>query len=187
MRPSGATVQGPPPTQVVLSFSERVRVRPGEIRVLDASLRRVDKGEPRTIDDKTVAVDVGDLGKGSFVVAWKVVSADTHPISGAFSFVVEAPTTADEREQEQRDDGRRQPEGAHSAEPRAGEKRRMAILANDAAADGVVVEAGAQGARLLLIAGRPLGEPIVQYGPFVMNSEAQIYAAVSDYREGRLA
>lgn len=64
--------------------------------------------------------------------------------------------------------------------------KRMAILANAPMSDGVVVEAGPEGARLLLIAGRPLGEPIAQYGPFVMNTQDQIYAAVSDYREGRL-
>jgi redox-sensitive bicupin YhaK (pirin superfamily) len=61
---------------------------------------------------------------------------------------------------------------------------RMAILANEG--DGVRVEAiGAS--RLLLIAGRPLGEPIVQYGPFVMNTEEQIHRAFDDYRSGRFA
>ncbi len=63
---------------------------------------------------------------------------------------------------------------------------RMAILANDPEADGVVLEAR-EGARLLLVAGRPLGESIAQYGPFVMNTEEEIRQAVKDYREGRLA
>jgi hypothetical protein len=63
--------------------------------------------------------------------------------------------------------------------------QRMAILANDAQADGLVIEAAGD-AKVLLIAGRPLGEPIVQYGPFVMNTKEEIYAAVNDYREGRL-
>ena len=40
--------------------------------------------------------------------------------------------------------------------------------------------------RLLLVAGRPLHEPIVQHGPFVMNDEQEIYQAISDYRQGRL-
>ena len=66
--------------------------------------------------------------------------------------------------------------------------QRMAILANDPEADGVLIEAaGAAGTRALLIAGQPLREPIVQYGPFVMNSEQEIYRALGDYREGRLA
>jgi len=65
-------------------------------------------------------------------------------------------------------------------------ERRMAILANAPDADGVVLEAGDAPARVLLVAGRPLGEPIAQYGPFVMNTQEEIYAAVNDYREGRL-
>ena len=69
---------------------------------------------------------------------------------------------------------------------RAVPEKRMAILANDPAADGVVLESAA-GAKALLVAGRPLGEPIAQYGPFVMNTEQEIYQALSDYRDGRLA
>ncbi len=64
--------------------------------------------------------------------------------------------------------------------------QRMAILANDDAADGVVIEAGGTGAKVLVIAGRPLNEPIAQYGPFVMNTQQEIFQAVSDFREGRL-
>ncbi|MBT9475986.1 pirin family protein [Polaromonas sp.] len=63
--------------------------------------------------------------------------------------------------------------------------QRMAILANDAQADGVVIEASAD-ARVLLVSGMPLKEPIVQYGPFVMNTQDEIYQALSDFRDGRL-
>lgn len=52
--------------------------------------------------------------------------------------------------------------------------------------DHVVVSAGPTGARVLLIAGKPIGEPIVQYGPFVMNSREEIEQALQDYRDGRL-
>jgi len=41
--------------------------------------------------------------------------------------------------------------------------------------------------RVLLLAGRPLGEPIVQYGPFVMNSREEIEQALRDFRDGSLA
>jgi len=63
--------------------------------------------------------------------------------------------------------------------------QRMAILTNTAQADGVVMVASAE-TRALLIAGKPLKEPIVQYGPFVMNSQEEIYQALSDFRDGRL-
>ncbi|MNC98169.1 hypothetical protein D3C83_160490 [compost metagenome] len=52
--------------------------------------------------------------------------------------------------------------------------------------DAVRIAAGPQGARVLLLAGRPIGEPVVQYGPFVMNSREQIEQALADYRDGTL-
>lgn len=52
--------------------------------------------------------------------------------------------------------------------------------------DHISVTAGAQGARLLLIAGKPIGEPIVQYGPFVMNTREEIEQTLRDFRDGRL-
>lgn len=61
----------------------------------------------------------------------------------------------------------------------------MGILANDPGSDGVVIEAPGD-AKVLLLAGRPLNEPIAQYGAFVMNTQKEIYQAVSDYRCGRL-
>ena len=53
--------------------------------------------------------------------------------------------------------------------------------------DGVRVQAGAEGVRFLLLAARPLREPVVQYGPFVMNTREEIEQALTDYRNGRLA
>lgn len=64
-------------------------------------------------------------------------------------------------------------------------RERMAVLANAAGSDGVRVRAGADGARALLIAGKPLNEPIAQYGPFVMNNNAEIFQAVEDFRAGK--
>lgn len=43
-----------------------------------------------------------------------------------------------------------------------------------------------QGLRFMLMAGEPIGEPIVQHGPFVMNTEEEIMQAFADYRSGRL-
>ncbi|MCC7327973.1 MAG: pirin family protein [Burkholderiales bacterium] len=62
--------------------------------------------------------------------------------------------------------------------------QRMAILGNDAGSDGVVLTASVA-ARALLIAGRPLSEPIAQHGPFVMNTRDEIVQAVRDYQAGR--
>jgi len=66
---------------------------------------------------------------------------------------------------------------------------RMAILANDGG-EGVrfaVDGDAAAPARVLLVAGRPLGEPIAQYGPFVMNTSAELQRAFEDFQGGVLA
>jgi redox-sensitive bicupin YhaK (pirin superfamily) len=65
-------------------------------------------------------------------------------------------------------------------------EQRMAILKNGADRDGVVLHATAP-TRALLIAGQPLNEPIAQYGPFVMNTNEEIFQAVEDFRAGRFA
>jgi quercetin 2,3-dioxygenase len=62
--------------------------------------------------------------------------------------------------------------------------QRMAILKNDAGSDGIRIDAG-EDAKLLLIAGRPLKEPIAQYGPFVMNTQEEVFQAVRDFQSGR--
>lgn len=64
--------------------------------------------------------------------------------------------------------------------------RRMAILSNEVSSDGVIIEAKTA-SKALLIAGRPLKEPIEQYGPFAMNTKDEIYQALGDFRDGRLA
>ena len=65
------------------------------------------------------------------------------------------------------------------------DRNRMAILANGG--DGLRVRAASGApARALLIAGKPLREPIAQYGPFVMNTREQLIEAVDDFQNGRL-
>jgi len=64
--------------------------------------------------------------------------------------------------------------------------QRMGILSNTAGADGVTVSA-TEPTRLILVAGKPLNEPIAQYGPFVMNTQEEIHQALEDFRSGRFA
>ena len=59
-------------------------------------------------------------------------------------------------------------------------------LARFGKGEQITLTAGADGVRLLLLAGTPLAEPIAQHGPFVMNTEAEIRQAIADYRNGTL-
>ena len=65
-------------------------------------------------------------------------------------------------------------------------QQRMGIFNNETDSDGVVMRADVP-TRALLIAGQPLGEPIAQYGPFVMNTQQEIVQAVEDFQAGRFA
>lgn len=63
------------------------------------------------------------------------------------------------------------------------EPRQMAVLA---AGEVIELQTDDRAAQVLILAGRPLNEPIVQYGPFVMNTRAEIRQAIADYEQGRL-
>ena len=71
------------------------------------------------------------------------------------------------------------PAGARDVGP-----RHAALLGEG---DALSLRAGDAGARALLLAARPIGEPVVQYGPFVMNTREEIEQAIRDYRDGTLA
>ena len=68
----------------------------------------------------------------------------------------------------------------------AGQELQTHSLAVLGAGDAVEIAAGEEGARFILVAGRPIGEPVVQYGPFVMNTREEIEQAYADYRDDRL-
>ena len=68
----------------------------------------------------------------------------------------------------------------NGAEPVTG----PAVVTLSTAGEGVTVQAGSD-AKLLLLAGEPIDEPVVGYGPFVMNSQQQIVDAVNDFNSGR--
>ena len=81
------------PAQVVLRFSEAVGIDEDLVRVLDASGEDVDTAPPRHVpgEQSSVAVDLPPLEDGAYVVAYRVVSSDSHPVGGAFSFHVGEP------------------------------------------------------------------------------------------------
>lgn len=59
------------------------------------------------------------------------------------------------------------------------------LLSNEEGEDGISVTAGDEGSHFVLIAGKPIGEPIVQHGPFVMNTREEIMQAMMDYQANR--
>ncbi|OQS31684.1 hypothetical protein B0T40_21525 [Chromobacterium haemolyticum] len=77
-----------------------------------------------------------------------------------------------------------QGEVAVGAQQRGVKARQMAVLDHRNGSNGVSVRAEID-SRLLLIAGKPLGEPIAQWGPFVMNTREQMEEAIADFRDGR--
>jgi copper transport protein len=80
------------PESVVLRFNEPVESAFGSVRAFDSQARRVDDGRVERPDARTVRVGVDRrLARGTYTVTWRVVSADSHPVSGAFVFHVEAP------------------------------------------------------------------------------------------------
>lgn len=93
--PGAGQVLVAPPGQVELTFSEPVEVSLGAVRVYDSNAERVEEGEVRHDGGDSVVQPLGDLANGSYVVTWRVVSADGHPIHGAFTFQVGDVATGD--------------------------------------------------------------------------------------------
>ncbi|MFF4286030.1 copper resistance CopC/CopD family protein [Streptomyces sp. NPDC001633] len=104
--PAEGSVVDQAPEQVALTFSEGVAMGDDSIRVLDPKGKRVDRGKLRNLCSAgTVKYGTGlppGLGDGTYTVAWQAVSADSHPVSGAFTFSIGAPskTTAPVAQQE---------------------------------------------------------------------------------------
>lgn len=76
------------PAQLSLTFNENVEVSFGAIRVYTCSGARITTGAPRHSPgtDHTVVVNVPKLAPGVYLVSWHVISADSHPVSGSYSF-----------------------------------------------------------------------------------------------------
>ncbi|MCX5406068.1 copper resistance protein CopC [Streptomyces sp. NBC_00335] len=94
--PTDGAVVAMAPAQITLSFSEGVAMNGDSIRVLDPRGKRVDTGELRDLCSGSIirygtALRPG-LPDGTYTVAWQAISADSHPISGAFTFSIGAPS-----------------------------------------------------------------------------------------------
>ncbi|XUL89567.1 copper resistance CopC/CopD family protein [Streptomyces galilaeus] len=91
--PSSGVVVNKAPTQVSLTFSEKVATNNDSLRVLNPKGKRVDVGKPSNISGTTYAVQIrSGLPAGTYTVAWQVVSADSHPVGGAFTFSIGSPS-----------------------------------------------------------------------------------------------
>jgi copper transport protein len=88
--PSGTAV-AKSPGQVVLHFDEQVSVTPSSVEVFNSSAKRVDSGTTRHVAGDSHSVETAvpaSLPNGGYVVTWRVVSADSHPVHGAFTFFI---------------------------------------------------------------------------------------------------
>ncbi|MEU6417021.1 copper resistance CopC/CopD family protein [Streptomyces spiralis] len=91
--PQQGVVVDKAPTQVSLTFSEKVAMNDDSLRVLDPKGARVDTGNPSNISGTTYAVRLrAGLSDGTYTVTYQVVSADSHPVAGAYTFSVGAPS-----------------------------------------------------------------------------------------------
>ena len=73
------------PHEVVLSFSQRIESAFSTVEITDAAGHRVDEGKP-TVDGNVMRVPVEISAPGTYRVKWHVLSVDTHPTEGAFTF-----------------------------------------------------------------------------------------------------
>ncbi|MGW2397736.1 FixH family protein [Kitasatospora sp. NPDC001664] len=93
--PAANTVLPAAPAAVTLTFSEGVSLSPDSVRVLGPDGASVDSGAPGHVDGKAATARVGlkgGLANGTYTVAWRAVSEDSHPIGGAFVFSIGAPS-----------------------------------------------------------------------------------------------
>ncbi|MCF4139164.1 copper resistance protein CopC [Streptomyces sp. Tue 6430] len=93
--PADGSVLATAPRSITLTFTESVGLIDDSFRVFDPRNGRVGTGEPQHADGRSDTARVtlpARLGTGTFTVAWRVVSADSHPIAGAFTFSIGAPS-----------------------------------------------------------------------------------------------
>ncbi|MFI1519114.1 copper resistance CopC/CopD family protein [Kitasatospora cineracea] len=93
--PARGSVVAAAPGAVTLTFSEGVSLAADSVRVLDPQGKAVDDGKPEHVDGRSATARVAlrsGLGNGTYTVAWRAVSEDSHPVGGAFTFSIGAPS-----------------------------------------------------------------------------------------------
>ncbi|SPE28550.1 putative Quercetin 2,3-dioxygenase [Burkholderiales bacterium] len=133
----------------------------GEVRVICGSLRQADRSASGPVHARSAVSLYLDVR----LPAGASLEIPVDPQHNVFVYLYEG-------------------EAAVGDEQRALPTRAAGLLGHG---ESVRVRATDQGARFLLLAGAPIGEPVVQYGPFVMNTRAEIDQAIADYQAGRLA
>jgi len=91
--PFAGSVLSSPPAQVTLRFGEPVEITPSGIRVYDDELHRVDDGHAQRLSGQRDTVGVGlapNLATGTYTVTYRIISGDSHPVAGRFTFSVGA-------------------------------------------------------------------------------------------------
>jgi copper transport protein len=91
--PANGTIVPDAPNKITLTFSESVQLVSGKIQVLGPDNKRADAGEPKQDGDSvTIPLRTGG-GRGTYLVSYRVISADSHPVGGTITYSVGAPST----------------------------------------------------------------------------------------------
>lgn len=88
--PAAGAVVATSPTQVELTFDENVEISFGSIALFNQNADRVEIGAPHhaSNSDHSIEASVPHLANGAYVLTWRVISADSHPVHGAYTFTV---------------------------------------------------------------------------------------------------
>ncbi|MDY7088639.1 MAG: copper resistance protein CopC, partial [Actinomycetota bacterium] len=91
--PQQGSVVAVPPEQVVLRFSEAVQIVPGRSQVIGPDGKRINEGDPEvTPAGLVIKLRPAERPLGTYLVSYRIISADSHPVSGAYTYSVGAPS-----------------------------------------------------------------------------------------------
>jgi copper transport protein len=91
--PAADSIVPDAPNKITLTFSESIQLLPGKIQVLGPDGSRADQGDP-TVDGANVTIPLrSGGGRGTYLVSYRIISADTHPVGGSITYSVGAAST----------------------------------------------------------------------------------------------